>query len=139
MKQSSIITSLTSKIQTGFRYKRILSFHRGYTIKSKNCTNLSIIIQSRILKSRLIFQYLGKLSIVVIVIILKSYLVAEFLFRAEWKQKLCEFTYYLAMNPNFPISYLKFSKSLFFFSRSETLCSSIIARAHLLLRFRKRN
>lgn len=63
MKQSSIITSLTSKIQTGFRYKRILSFHRGYTIKSKNCTNLSIIIQSRILKSRLIFQYLGKLSI----------------------------------------------------------------------------
>lgn len=46
MKQSSIITSLTSKIQTGFRYKRILSFHRGYTIKSKNCTNLSIIIQS---------------------------------------------------------------------------------------------
>lgn len=101
MKQSSIITSLTSKIQTGFRYKRILSFHRGYTIKSKNCTNLSIIIQSRILKSRLIFQYLGKLSIVVIVIILKSYLVAEFLFRAEWKQKLYEFTYYLAMNPNF--------------------------------------
>lgn len=79
MKQSSIITSLTSKIQSDFRYKRILSFHRGYTIKSKNCTNLSIIIQSRILKSRLIFQYLGKLSIVVIVIILKlkSYLVAN--------------------------------------------------------------
>lgn len=67
----------------------------------------------------LIFQYLGKLSIVLIVIISKSYLVAEFLFRAEWKQKLYEFTYYLAMNPNFPISYLKFSKSSFFFSRSE--------------------